>query len=214
MSDPEVIARLRAAMDAAGARPADAANVEVGAEPGDSGAAPKGLDDDPAGVPDDVDPAALSKAMAYLTRSASRRPLTVAEARDKLVAREYDDAVVDVAVARGIAMRMLDDEGFARAWVGDRGVKRGYGRRRLHRELAKRKVPEPVIDAALSQLDEVDETAQALELARQRAQRMPADLPPARVAQRLVGMLVRRGFDSGTAHQAAREATALDRDWD
>ena len=69
-----MIARLRAAMDAAGTRPADGARAQEGTDPGDSGAAPKGLDDDPAGVPDDVDPAALSKAMAYLTRSASRRP--------------------------------------------------------------------------------------------------------------------------------------------
>lgn len=197
-----MIARLRAAMEAAGAdrSTGDDASGDVS--------------DGPAPVPDDVDAAALSKAIAYLTRSASRHPLTVAEARDKLIAREYDDAVVDAAVARAVSTRMLDDEGFARAWVDDRGVKRGYGRRRLHRELVKRKVPEPVIDAALAQLDEVDETAQALDFARQRAQRMPADLPPARVAQRLVGMLVRRGFDSGTAHQAAREATALDRDWD
>ena len=203
MSDPQVIARLRAAMEAAGAE-----------RPAEGKAQPDDAPDGQAPVPDDVDGAALSKAIAYLTRSASRHPLTVAEARDKLIAREYDDAVAEAAVARAVATRMLDDEGFARAWVADRGVKRGYGRRRLHRELAKRKVPEPVIDAALAQLAEVDESAQALELARQRAQRMPADLPPARVAQRLVGMLVRRGFDSGTAHQAAREATALDRDWD
>lgn len=207
MSDPEVIARLRAAMEAAGVDRTAPGDAAPDAAPDD---VPGGL----AGVPDYVDAAALSKAIAYLTRSASRHPLTVAEARDKLIAREYDDAVADAAVARAIATRMLDDEGFARAWVDDRGVKRGYGRRRLHRELTKRKVPEPVIDAALAQLDEVDETAQALDFARQRAQRMPADLPPARVAQRLVGMLVRRGFDSGTAHQAAREATALDRDWD
>ncbi len=111
-------------------------------------------------------------------------------------------------------MKVLDDHAFAQAWVNDRGVNRGYGRRRLERELRKRKLDDAVIDQALALLDEVDETAQATELARKRAQGMPATLEPAKVANRLVGYLVRRGFASDIAHQVARRVTAMDRDWD
>ncbi|WP_370324552.1 regulatory protein RecX [Euzebya sp.] len=155
-----------------------------------------------------------AKALAHLVRSTSQRPLTVAEARDKLVGRDHDPDVVEAVIAHAGEAGLLDDRAFADAWVNDRGVNRGYGRDRLQRELRRRKVDDATIDAALGQLDEVDEVAQATELARQRAQRMPASTDPQKVAQRLVGFLMRRGFGSETAHQVARQVTALDRDWD
>ena len=154
------------------------------------------------------------KALTFLIRSASRRPLTTAEARDKVIAREYSPEVADAVVQRAVAMKLLDDTAFAQAWVNDRGVNRGYGRRRLERELRRRKLDDGVIETAMTALDDVDEFAQATELARKRAQGMPATLEPPKVAGRLVGYLVRRGFSSDIAHQVARRVTAMDRDWD
>lgn len=156
----------------------------------------------------------VGKAVAFLLRSTARKPLTSAEAKQKLADRDHDKATVEAAVAEAVRQGILDDAAFADAWVADRGVKRGYGRARLERELRRRKVPDHLIDTALDQLDQVDQRGAATELARKRAQSMPADLEPAKVANRLVGMLLRRGYDSELAHDVARKVTALDRDWD
>lgn len=169
----------------------------------------------PAGAdPDPVLPEGGPAALAFLIRSTSQRPLTVAEAEAKLRSRDHADDVVRAVVDRAVAMRVLDDAAFAQMWVDDRGIKRGYGQQRLRRELRGRKVPDDLIDDAMAALDDHDEVAQATELARARAQRMPADLEPPKVAQRLVGFLVRRGFPGHVAHDVARRVTAMDRDWD
>jgi regulatory protein len=153
-------------------------------------------------------------ALSFLIRSATQRPITVAEAADKLRQRDIPDPVAAAVIDRAVAGRLLDDEAFARAWVEDRGLKRGYGRQRLQRELRRRKVPADLIETALAILDDHDEIGQATQLARTRAQRMPADLDPAKVAGRLVGFLVRRGYSSHVAHDVARKVTATDRTWD
>jgi regulatory protein len=153
-------------------------------------------------------------AMGFLIRSTNQRPLTEGEARDKLAAREHPPEVIDAVIEQAVAGKLLDDRAFAEGWVNDRGVNRGYGRDRLRRELRKRKIPDPLIDQALVVLEDHDETAQATALARKRAQGMPATLEPPKVAQRLVGFLVRRGFPSHVAHDVARKVTAMDRDWD
>jgi regulatory protein len=155
-----------------------------------------------------------AKALAFLVRSAGQRPLTTAEARKKLLARDHSEPVVDAAIARAVSARVLDDAAFARAWVDDRGINRGYGRDRLVREMRRRLLEEETIAAALAALDEVDEVAQATELARVRALRMRADEDPRAVAGKLAGFLLRRGFTSDVAHQVAREVTALDSHWD
>ena len=157
---------------------------------------------------------AVAAATAFLLRSTKARPQTVAELRDKLAARDYDDAVIDAAIARGVELGALDDAAFARAWVGDRGLTRGYAAGRLRRELRDRSVPEPLIDDALAQLDDRDDLAVVTELARTRAQRMPARLPPETVARRLVGFVARRGYPEGLARRVAIEVTGLDRQWD
>lgn len=198
----EVLARLRAVVAGVPADPGPHANPEGAGTDGAAGeaAAP-------------ADPA-VAAALTHLVRSTSRRPLTVAEARDKLAGRDHPPEVVDEAVGRAVRQRILDDAGFARAWVEDRGVKRGYGRARLGRELRRRGVPDDVVDQALARLDDTDEVGQAMTLARARAQRMPATLEPVKVANRLVGFLVRRGYPSHVATSVARKVTAMDRDWD
>lgn len=213
MATPDVLEQLRSAMAEAAARADSAeASADDAAELSADDAAELSADDAAELSADDA--AASRKAVAFLIRSTLRRPLTVEEARGKLRDREVPDAAIDHAVGTAIAKGILDDAGFANAWVADRGVNRGYGRSRLQRELRKRKVAPDVIDAALEQLGADDERAHAESLARRRAQRMPAELEPAKVAGRLVGMLVRRGFPSGLAHEVARKVTATDRDWD
>lgn len=156
----------------------------------------------------------VGRALAFVLRSTKARPQTAAELRAKLAAREHPSDVIDTAIARATAAGAIDDAAFARAWVADRGLSRGYSAARLRRELERRQVPDPLIDDALAALDERDDLEVATELARQRAQRMPATLDPEVVARRLVGFLARRGYGAALARRVAIRVSGLDRDWD
>lgn len=156
----------------------------------------------------------VGKALAYLLRSTAARPQTEAELRDRLKAREVPDEVAEEALGKARVLGAVNDRAFALAWVEDRGRTRGYGAARLRRELRRRQVPDAVLDEAMETLEDRDEDEAALTLARERAQRMPASLPPETVARRVMGFLVRRGYSPGVAQRAVRRATALDREWD
>lgn len=156
----------------------------------------------------------LQRAVAFLIHSSQRRPQTEAELAAKLRQRDVADEIAAAALGRVKALGAVDDAAFARAWVDDRGNHRGYGTARLRQELLRRQVPEILVEEALTELDGRDERSVATELARSRAQRMPASLPSETVARRLVGYLVRRGYGQALAQLVARSVTGLDRSWD
>lgn len=156
----------------------------------------------------------VGKALQFVLRSTANRPQTEAELATKLRGRQFDDAVVGTALERARRMGAVDDAAFAAAWVEDRGRRRGYGLARLREELRRRQVPDGVVDAALAALEQRDELAVAMDLARRRAQQLPASLEPDAVARRLVGFLARRGYPEGLARRAAITASGLDREWD
>jgi regulatory protein len=157
---------------------------------------------------------AVASAVQFVLRSTKIRPQTEAELRAKLRAREQPDDVIDDAIARATALGAIDDVAFAKAWVNDRALGRGYSALRVREELRRRAVAEPVIDTALEVLRTRDDLAVATELARTRAQRMPAALALEVVARRLVGFLSRRGYPESLARRVALEVSGLDREWD
>lgn len=157
---------------------------------------------------------AHAAAVAFVLRSTRARPQTAAELRSKLAARGYDADVIDAAIDRATETGAIDDAAFARAWVADRGVVRGYSTSRLRKELRGRRVPAALIDDALAHIGERDDLAVATELARTRAQRMPASLTPETVARRLLGFLARRGYPEALARRVAIDVSGLDRHWD
>lgn len=157
---------------------------------------------------------AVQDALRFVLRSTANRPQTEAEVAARLRAREVDDAVAQAALERARALGAVDDAAFAAAWVDDRGRRRGYGVARLRRELIRRQVPDDVAEDALAPLQTRDELAAATELARRRAQQLPASLDVEAVARRLVGYLARRGYPESLARRAAISASGLDREWD
>ena len=156
----------------------------------------------------------VTSAVQFVLRSTKARPQTEAELRTKLRGREHPDDVIDDAIARATTLGAIDDAAFAKAWVNDRALGRGYSALRVREELRRRGVAEPVIDTALAVLAARDDLGVATELARARAQRMPAALAPEVVARRLVGFLGRRGYPEGLARRVALEVSGLDREWD
>lgn len=157
---------------------------------------------------------ATAAAVAFVLRSTRARPQTASEVRGKLAERAYDPAVIDAAIARATELGAIDDAAFARAWIADRGIVRGYSAARLRQELQRRQVPQPLIDDALALLDDRVDLTVATDLARTRAQRMPATLAPEAVARRLLGFLARRGYPEALARRVAIDVSGLDRQWD
>ena len=161
-----------------------------------------------------VDDHRVAEAVAFILRSTRQRPQTAAELDGKLRARSFDDTVRDAALERATEVGAIDDAAFARAWVTDRGQRRGYGVPRLRRELARRGVPDPIAEEALDALADRDPLAVASELARERFRRLPATLEPEAVARRLSTFLMRRGYDQGLSRRVAITVSGLDREWD
>ncbi|HEY6058391.1 MAG TPA: regulatory protein RecX [Candidatus Limnocylindrales bacterium] len=79
------------------------------------------------------------------------RPRSAAEVRRRLTVGGYRPELVEAAVERLTELRYLDDEAFARAWVGSRDRARPRGERALRAELIEKGIARDVIDAVLAE---------------------------------------------------------------
>jgi regulatory protein len=104
---------------------------------------------------------------------------------------------------------LIDDAEFARALVRTRQASRGLAGRALRQELRRSGVDDDVATDALAELDPEQELATARALV---AKRLPATrgLPRPKQVARLSGLLARKGYSSGLAHQVVREALLAD----
>lgn len=91
---------------------------------------------------------------------------------------------------------------------------RGYGTRRILRELHLRKFSEEVCSAAREALQEASETEEtrALEMLKKRAVSRKSDLSDRNEIQKLYAYLARLGFDSSVARTALSKLTKEDFD--
>lgn len=161
-------------------------------------------------VPEGKGPDPVAETLAFILRSTSARPQTEAEIAGRLRSREVPGEIADAALAKAKAFGAIDDVAFARAWVEDRGARRGYGAARLRDELRRRLIAEEIIDAALVPLEGRDDLSVAMELARERARRLPASLTREAAARRLRGYLTRRGYPNTLAERVAISVTGID----
>ncbi len=145
----------------------------------------------------------VAETLAFILRSTAVRPQTEAEIVGRLRSREVPGDVAEAALARAKSLRAIDDAAFARAWVCDRGVRRGYGVARLREELRHRLVPDDRIEEALAQLEDRDDLAVATALAREWASRLPSTLSREASARRVCGYLTRLGHPIGLAERVA-----------
>lgn len=103
---------------------------------------------------------------------------------------------------------LIDDAAFSRAWVASRHAGRGLAGRALGHELRQRGVEPDVIAGAVAELDPEAERATAVRLVRRKLPRL-AGVPADRAAQRLAGMLARKGYPAGMAYSVVREELSL-----
>jgi regulatory protein len=143
------------------------------------------------------------------------RSRSVTEVRRRLGMAGYRPELVEGAIERLLALGMLDDEAFARAWVESRDRARPRGEHALRQELGRKGVDAATIGAVLDArrleaggtMQSADEAAAERLLARHaRALARVAD-PRAR-RQRAYALLARQGFDPEIAARLSAASAA------
>jgi regulatory protein len=151
------------------------------------------------------DPYAAAREVAL--RQLTAGPRTRAQLVKAITSRGLPQEVAVQVVDRLEEVELVDDEQFADQWVRSRRASRGLARRALGQELRQRGVAEPLVRQALARVGPPEELAAAQDLVRRRLRATAADDPDRRM-RRLLGMLARRGYDSGTAMRAVRAVLA------
>lgn len=128
------------------------------------------------------------KLLGYRERSAF-------ELHRKLRDSGFSDSVSSAVVRRFSEIELIDDERFASGWIRSRRA-RGYGERRIARELAEKGLAPELVAAVLQIEDGEDETDRAVKTLRGKVPRDPADV------QRLTKRLLGRGFSLSVAREA------------
>ena len=132
------------------------------------------------------------------------------ELRDRLVKAEFEPELVDEVLDSFQRNGLVDDLTFAREWVRQRFERRGKSAAMLDVELQRKGVGEADRAEALSVIDRDDEREVARALAMKKAKqvkRIPEDRQQRdKELRRIVGVLARRGFNSGMSLELAREA--------
>ena len=136
-------------------------------------------------------------------RERSRGELFAALAR-----RNIDEDVALVVVDQLQGDGFVDDERFARAWVGSRSRSKGLARSVLRLELRTKQVAEETIDLVLAEVDPADEIQAAHRLV-QRKLRSVQGLDQAVQVRRLCAMLARKGFGPQIAVEVVRVELAF-----
>jgi SOS response regulatory protein OraA/RecX len=99
----------------------------------------------------------------YATRLLSGRALTIGELQKKLAGRAETATDTDEVLSRLKQLHVLNDRNFADSYSAVRRDGPGIGKARVLRELANRKVPKLVAEAAVTKAyEEVDEVEHAV----------------------------------------------------
>lgn len=150
----------------------------------------------------DVLMSAKTRALAYL----AHRARTKHEVRNKLKRSGVDDETSDRVLKRLDELGYLDDKSYARDYVRSRINNRGYGPQRIRSELVRRGIAPELADTAVEEgFAELD----LLDAARSHAQKKWSTLrrepDPGKRRRKLVGYLLRRGFDYETVYRVVEE---------
>jgi regulatory protein len=144
---------------------------------------------------------AKNSAYRYLTY----RPRSRAEIESKLREKEFDDSIVQQVVADLIRLGYVNDQEFARLWAQSRVRLRGFGRRRIERELTNKGIDREVIKQIFAELFNGDSE---FETAKQTAQKKLSTLrsvDPEIRRRRLAGFLERKGFSFEIIRRVLRD---------
>ncbi|QNG55660.1 regulatory protein RecX [Pseudonocardia petroleophila] len=162
----------------------------------------------PKQIDPDADP--LVAAREICLRLLTDRARTRHELAQALRQRGVPDEAAESVLSRFDEVGLIDDAAFAGQYVRSRHTYRGLSRRAIAMELRRKGVDDEVAGEALEEVDPESEEQRARELVDRKLRTVPADTPEQRTkaANRLVGMLARRGYGGGIAYRVVREALA------
>ncbi|MCW2604311.1 MAG: hypothetical protein JWN61_2446 [Pseudonocardiales bacterium] len=168
---------------------------------------PAPVDAQDGGHPEDPpgDPQAAARIICLRLLDSRARSRT--ELETALRAKGIPDDDARVVLDRYREVGLIDDQELARAMVADRHRERGLGRRALLRELDRRGIDPVLADSAVSVIDRDVERQRASELVRKRLPRL-AGVEPLVRDRRLVGLLLRKGYEPGLAYDVIRAECA------
>jgi regulatory protein len=152
----------------------------------------------------------VAAAVAYARRATANTPRSEARLREGMQRKGFTGVVADLAMERAVKERLVDDAAFAVALVSE-GRRKGHGPSRLRQTLARRGIPDAVVDAAVAEAEGEDQEAAAFAVARQRAERLRG-VDAEAAYRRLVGFVARRGYPEALARKVARDALWTDRE--
>ena len=145
---------------------------------------------------------ALGIAFAYL----NKRERTEAAIRARLEGAGCAPGEIDDAIDELRALGQVDDARFARLFAQDRRELDGWGRDRIARRLHELGVERELIGEVLGAEPE-KELERAVELLGRRFPAGPGDVGDARLRERAMGVLIRKGYDSEVASDAVSRWT-------
>jgi regulatory protein len=148
-----------------------------------------------------IDSAEPALARAKALRLLNYRERSVSELVGRLIGDGYPDPLARSVAGDLEASGLVDDERFAHALARQLIEIRGFGRRRALSDLAAKGVDDRIAAAAVDEFaSPQDDERRAEEMARQLAPRLRGDV------DRIASKLVRKGFPTGVALRAARDA--------
>jgi hypothetical protein len=132
------------------------------------------------------------------------------ELKQRLLALDFDDEVVESVLVDFERAKLVDDHAFATQWVKQRHQRRGKSRAILDQELQQKGVSAEIRYQALDQITAADEGDMALMLARKKARTLrhiPSDRAEKdKCLRRIIGVLARRGFGQSLCLTQATQA--------
>lgn len=132
------------------------------------------------------------------------------ELKERLLKLEFAEPVIEEVLDDLSGVGLINDELFASEWVRQRHARRGKSSRALNQELVRKGISSAVRAQALEQIDQEDEEDMAWKLAVKKAKsikHVPEDRSEHdKALRRIVGVLVRRGFNEGMSLSLARRA--------
>ncbi|MEA2476196.1 MAG: regulatory protein [Actinomycetota bacterium] len=149
--------------------------------------------------------------MARAGHLLARRSRSRNELEGRLIGAGFEPEIVAAALGRLGQLGLVDDAAFARSWIDERAVAKGYGAAKLVAELEAKGVDHELARQAVSEIDS-DEIQRAAAVALKLAPRV-AHRPLAAQASALAGMLLRRGF-GGESTEAAVRSVLPPEGWD
>ena len=170
-------------------------------------------DDPPPGDPEQHpgDPEAVARAICL--RLLTQRARSRAELATALARRGVPDDAATAVLDRFVEVGLIDDAALAETLAGAQHRERGLAGRAVAVKLRQRGLPEESVRAAVAGIDRDTERARAQELV-QRRRRALSGLPPEVQARRLIGLLARKGYPAGLAHEVVRSALAEAAGWE